>query len=299
MQDFSASVRGLLRWHTRHGRSDLPWRRRRTAYRTLVSEFMAQQTQVGRVVQKFNAFMARYPTVGALAAGPRAEVLRAWRGLGYNARAIRLHAAATMVMTLHRGRIPRDARALRALPGVGPYTAAAIRAFAYDLDDLPVDVNIGRVLHRAFFGLEHPPKASLAKLAALGLQHAGGGYRIASALMDLGAALCTARKPLCGRCPLRRGCAAAPVDALELDALRAARKRPAAIPFKETARHARGRIVDRLRALAPRERISLLDLHYELRDELAQRSLEQMRVLVDALQRDGLVLLQGEDVSLP
>lgn len=270
--------RALLRWHERNGRTDFPWRRRRSTYRTLVSEFMLQQTQVDRVIPKFAAFMQRFPTLAALAAATPGDVLREWKSLGYNARAIRLRAVAAAVMEKHGGRIPRDATQLRALPGVGEYTAAAIRAFAYDLDDVPVDVNIRRVLHRL---------GSRAR-RALGTS----GYALASALMDFGAQVCTARAPGCAQCPIKRHCEMGPI------AVPGARGK-GKMPFEETTRFARGRIIDRLRDLAPGERISLLDLHRDLRGVLPRHGVEKVRLLVDALDREGLLVAADGNVGLP
>lgn len=238
---------------------------------------MLQQTQVDRVIPRFEAFLRRFPTIAELAAASRGDVVRAWKGLGYNARAVRLHAAANAIVREHGGRIPRETEALRALPGVGAYTAAAIRAFAYDLDDLPVDVNVGRVLRRLGERAQR----------AIG----PGGYAIASAIMDLGAQVCTARSPGCTRCPVREQCAR------EIEAP-PARARGTAVPFTQTARYARGRIIDRLRELRPGEAISLLDLRRDLRAALPNRDDEVPR-LVERLHREGLLVLQDGTVSLP
>ncbi len=263
---------------------------------------MLQQTQVERVVPKFNAFVECFPTVRALAAASRGEVLRAWRGLGYNARAVRLHRVAEIVVAEHAARVPRATSALLALPGIGAYTAAAIRAFGYDLADAPLDVNLKRVVHRIFWGAEHPPRATSAELSkrALALVPRGRAHDWNSALMDFGAAICTARAPKCASCPVRGICAAAPLDASALErARRTRRSRRKAVPFARTSRYARGRIVDRLRDLPPGERISLLDLHRDLRDSLANRRIAEVRELVRALHAEGLVVLQDGSVCLP
>jgi A/G-specific adenine glycosylase len=168
----------LLEWYTENGR-DLPWRRTRDPYAILVSEVMLQQTQVARVVPRYLEWLERWPTVDALAAAPAADVIRAWQGLGYNRRGLALHRAARIVT--ERG-WPDD---LTELPGVGPYTAAAIGNFAFGRPVLPVDVNVGRVLERT--GLEFGPEA-------------------AQALFDLGATVCLARVPRCGLCPLAGEC---------------------------------------------------------------------------------------------
>jgi A/G-specific adenine glycosylase len=168
----------LLAWFAEHGR-DLPWRSTRDPYAILVSEVMLQQTQVSRVAPRWVEWLERWPTVEALAAAPAADVIRAWQGLGYNRRGLALHRAARIVA--ERG-WPDD---LTELPGVGPYTAAAIGNFAFGRPVLPVDVNVGRVLERT-----------------------GGAFgpEAAQALFDLGAAVCLARVPRCEICPLAESC---------------------------------------------------------------------------------------------
>jgi A/G-specific adenine glycosylase len=170
----------LLSWYRRNGR-DLPWRTTTDPYAVLVSEVMLQQTQVERVVPRYEAWLARWPTVEALAAAPAADVIVAWQGLGYNRRAINLHRAACHVA--ERG-WPDD---LTELPGVGPYTAAAVANFAFGHDVLPVDVNVARVRERTGEQFD---------------------ATCAQALFDLGATVCLARIPRCEICPLAGGCPA-------------------------------------------------------------------------------------------
>ena len=299
-----ALQRALLAWYAERGRSHLPWRRARSAYFTVVSEFMLQQTQVERVAQKFDAFIERFPSFEALARASVADVLRAWQGLGYNSRALRLRGLAENVVREHAGALPCDTSVLRKLPGVGAYTAAAIRAFAFDLDDAPVDTNVRRILHRYAYGAEYPSRASMVELDTLArdVMSRGNAHDWNSALMDLGASICTARNPQCRMCPLAATCVAAPLDSQRLDAARRAnvkaKTREAALPFERTRRYARGRIVDRLRALPPGQAISLLDLHYELRSLLLERTLDDLGALIVALERDGLVERSGERVAL-
>jgi len=168
----------LVAWFGEHGR-DLPWRRTRDPYAILVSEVMLQQTQVERVVPRYLDWLERWPSSEALAAASPAEVIRAWQGLGYNRRGLNLHRAAQRIAA--KG-WPDD---LTELPGVGPYTAAAIGNFALGRDVLPVDTNVSRVQERT--GHRFSPAA-------------------AQALMDLGATVCLARVPRCGICPLAGGC---------------------------------------------------------------------------------------------
>ncbi|HEV7179555.1 MAG TPA: hypothetical protein VGN11_06770 [Candidatus Baltobacteraceae bacterium] len=294
----------LLQWYARNGRSHLPWRTRRDAYYTVVSEYMLQQTQVDRVLPKFEAFIVRYPDVRALARASTAGVIRIWQGLGYNSRAVRLLDFARAVVEKHGGEIPSETEALRSLPGVGPYTAAAVRAFGFNLDDAAMDTNVRRIVHRVCFGVEVPPKASLPQLDAKAreLVPAGMGHDWNSAVMDLGATICTARAPKCLVCPLRTCCAAAPLDSATLDRLRRAHSKPPspqnAVPFVQTTRYLRGRIVERLRALPAGARISLLDLHRDLAPVLPDRSFDDVTKVADALERDGLIARDGETVAL-
>ncbi len=201
----------LLAWYDRHGRT-LPWRARAPMvadpYAVWLSEIMLQQTTVVTVIPYFTAFMARWPSVHALAAAQLDDVLVAWAGLGYYARARNLHACAVVVSEQYGGQFPRDEATLRTLPGVGVYTAAAIRAIAYGERAVVVDGNVERVMAR-LHAVTEPLPAVKPQLARLADSHAPesrcGDY--SQALMDLGATLCTPRKPACGLCPWRRACA--------------------------------------------------------------------------------------------
>jgi len=265
---------------------------------------MLQQTQVDRVLPKYTAFVESFPTVAALAGASTADVLREWKGLGYNSRAVRLKAIAQMVCTKLAGNVPHEREALLALLGVGAYTASAVRAFAFDEDDLAADTNVRRVTHRTLYGIEFPAKADASGLDASGvaLLPRGRGHDWNSALMDLGATVCTARAPKCSICPIRHSCKAAPVDPAQLEMLRskfASKRSPQeAIPFVQTTRFARGRIVDRLRELAPGSGISLLDLHRDLRAVLPPKALAGMEKTLSALERDGIVRREGESFAL-
>lgn len=294
----------LLAWYERSGRAHLPWRVARDPYFTIVSEVMLAQTQVDRVVGKFSAFIAAYPTIGALAGAKTSDVVRLWQGLGYNSRAVRLVELARIIVRDFDGSIPRDEGVLRSLPGVGPYTVAAVRAFGFDEDVAAIDTNVRRIVTRLFFGIEYPPKATPAEIetTARSVVPPGAGHDWNSAMMDLGSGVCTARAPDCPSCPMQAVCAAAPVDASELSELRKrhAKSKPpqSAIPFRQTTRFARGRIVDRLRRLRPGRGISLLDLHRDLRAALPERSVENLAAIVNALETDGLLSRRGETVSL-
>jgi A/G-specific adenine glycosylase len=202
----------LLAWYDRHRRV-LPWRvprgERPDPYRVWLSEIMLQQTTVRVVVPYYSRFLVRWNDARTLAAAPLAEVLKAWAGLGYYARARNLHACAQAVVERHGGRFPASEADLRALPGIGDYTAAAIAAIAFDAPASPVDGNIERVVARLFAVTDPLPgaKAELRRLArALTPRVRAGDF--AQAMMDLGATICTPRKPACALCPWNDCCAA-------------------------------------------------------------------------------------------
>jgi A/G-specific adenine glycosylase len=200
--------RRLLRWFRRHGR-DLPWRRTRDPYHVLVSEFMLQQTQVSRVQEYYQRFLARYPTVDALAVAPAAVVRETWEGLGYYRRAENLHRLAQHVVREHAGVIPADPELLLRLPGVGRYTAGAVASFAYERATPAVDTNVARVLRRVFhprLGRPGAERRLWATAAAIVPRRGKTAWAFNQAIMELGALVCTARVARCGECPVRVVC---------------------------------------------------------------------------------------------
>ena len=202
----------LLRWYDAHAR-DLPWRSPgATPWSVMVSEFMLQQTPVARVLPVHRAWLARWPTPSALAAEPAGEAIRMWGRLGYPRRALRLHQAATLLVSRHGGRVPPGVDALRALPGVGDYTAAAVAVFGFGHRHPVLDTNVRRVLARWFDGVEHPASTSPTRIeresAAARLPTDDGEAATWSvALMELGALVCTANRPRCDDCPVAGRCA--------------------------------------------------------------------------------------------
>jgi len=200
----TAYQEGVLTWGGRTYR-DLPWRRSRDPWAILVSELMLQQTQVARVVPRWTAFLVRFPTASACAAAPVGDVVRAWAGLGYNRRAVNLHRAATTVVDRHGGSLPNDMDALLGLPGVGPYTARAIQAFAFGVDVGLVETNGARLLARAVAGT--PLTAAEAQTRADALVPPGRGWEWNQAVMDLGSMVCRRRAPGCADCPVAGSCA--------------------------------------------------------------------------------------------
>lgn len=200
----------VIAWYRQNGR-DLPWRRRGfSAWGTLVSEVMLQQTPVSRVLPKLDEWLRRWPSPADLAAASPAEAVRVWDRLGYPRRALALHACATAITSEHGGVVPRDVDALLRLPGVGDYTARAVAVFAYRDRHPVVDTNIRRVIARMVVGEAEPGPPSrrdLAVMAALLPEDSGAAHDFTAGMMELGALVCVARTPRCGSCPLAAACA--------------------------------------------------------------------------------------------
>lgn len=288
--------RALLDWYADHGR-DLPWRRFSNPYRVLVSECMLQQTQVDRVIPKYHAFLEQFPDVESLARATKGDVLRAWSGLGYNSRALRLQQFAQAVMERFSGEIPADIPTLRSLPGIGPYTAGAIRTFGHGLPSAFVDVNIARILQRVFLGADGlaetlSPRQTEELAAALAPEDVRANpYH--QALMDVGATLCKARDVHCDACPLRTLCRARPTfeaEPLHLAEHRKKTRRPKE-PFVLSLRFLRGRIIHLLRehpeGLTERILFTMLQ-------NLGVPNLERLFSTLVSLEEEGLLHRQGD-----
>lgn len=250
-----APVAGLVERDGRHARliewweaerRDLPWRRTREPWLVLVSEVMLQQTQVERVLPYFETFAERWPTPERCSAAELADVLAAWQGLGYPRRARNLWRTATIITEHHDSQVPADLDDLLALPGVGPYTARAVQAFAFGIDTGVVDTNVGRILARWMGRRLSPTKA---QHIADELVPAGESWAWNQAMMDLGAQVCTKRDPSCGRCPVHPWCAwGSMVVGLEPSGQPDPADRSAGVstrqaPFEGSDRQARGRLL--------------------------------------------------------
>jgi A/G-specific adenine glycosylase len=234
----------ILAWYDANGRR-LPFRATKDPYAVLVSEVMAQQTQIARVADAWARFITAFPTIRALADATPADVLRAWRGLGYNRRALNLWRAARIVVEEHGGELPRDAALLERLPGIGPYTARAVAAIAFGQRVGAVDTNVHRVIARAIGGSRDAFTAGQLQQIADGSVPADRPADWTHALMDVGAAFCRGSAPACDRCPAVAYCAFAAARGAGEVARPATRQ--AARPFSASSRWLRGRILDRLR----------------------------------------------------
>jgi A/G-specific adenine glycosylase len=246
----------LLAWYRANGR-DLPWRHTHDPYAILVSEVMLQQTQVSRVLPRYLAWLERWPTAESLAVSPVADVIQAWDGLGYNRRAVNLHRCAAVVA--ERGGFPRDPEELQKLPGIGPYTAAAVACFAFGAQVAAPDTNARRVLGRAFGDPDLVPPQ-------------GSAYEWNQALFDLGREVCIARRPRCTICPLADGCPSRGTTF-------APTRRQSA--FEGSFRQRRSRLLKRLSA------------------EGSLPVAEVDREALNALVSDGLAAVRGEAAGLP
>lgn len=293
----SAVQAGLLAWwHA--SRRDLPWRHTRDPYRVMVSEIMLQQTQVDRVIPYYHRWFEAFPTVQDLAAAPTADVIRLWAGLGYNRRAVNMQRTAQAVAE-RGGEFPSTIEELLELPGIGPYTAGAIACFAFEQDVPFIDTNMRRVLHRLFIGVDVPnpavPDKEIIARAAEVLPR-GNGWNWNQGLIEFGALQCTARKPLCVVCPLQSECNAYPDIQGAIAQHGKIPRRGKQVPFEQTNRYFRGRVVDALRTHRD-QGIPLFDLGPMLRPAFREDDVPWLLEIVQGLERDGLAIIAEEEAS--
>jgi A/G-specific adenine glycosylase len=274
----------LLAWFEEH-RRDLPWRRTRDPWAVLVSEVMLQQTQAARVIPKWHAFLERFPDPATCAAAPAGDVIEAWAGLGYNRRGLALHRCAQAVVAEHGGRLPDDLTALLALPGIGPYTARAVLAFAFEQDVAVLDTHVARLVARQA-GRRFTAKE--AQAAADALVPVGEGWAWNQAVLDLGAMVCRSRSPRCDECPVSSTCAWRG-DGSDPAVGSAGVSTPQS-RFEGSDRQGRGRLVDALR-LGPVVDVATAS---GWPDDPARAA----RV-AETLVADGLAVRVGEELRLP
>jgi A/G-specific adenine glycosylase len=302
IEDLGQVRRALLRWHREHGLR-APWRESGDPYEVLLAAVMAQQTQMSRVMPMYERFLIAFPTVEALASASVADVIRAWAGMGYNQRALRLHRAARRIA---RDGWPREAADLAQIEGIGPFTAAIVASFAFGRPAACVDTNVRRVLGRL---------AGDERISATALQHLADAVLARSeparwnqALMDYGARVCTPR-PKCDACVVSRWCAwrrnedARPLMVAEERPVYVGRAPKPTEPYTASRRYARGRLLDVLRSLPHGGTLSLDGLAARMSDGGAGAPAHDVGELVDGLVRDGLAAWHDRDgvreVSLP
>jgi A/G-specific adenine glycosylase len=278
--------KNILAWYRKNQRS-LQWRTTTDPYQILVSEVMLQQTQVARVQEKLPAFLRMFPTLGRLASATTAEVVRAWSGLGYNNRSLRLRDLARIVINEYDGVIPSEPATLLQLPGIGPYTAHALACFAYGKRVPLVDTNVRRVFSRLFWKMRNTAQTkdevALWKKASEILPV--NAYMWNQAIMDLGAVLCTASSPLCALCPVAEQCRSQNVKRPRTD------RRASAEPkyHGQPRRIWRGIIVQKLRTLREKQVIPLHTLGKAVRPGFHRRELVWLEGIIEQLYKDGIV----------
>lgn len=283
-------TKALFSWYNTNQRAHLPWRQTRNPYYILVSEVMLQQTQVERVIIKYHEFLTAFPTTKALASAKTSDIIKTWKGLGYNRRALFLQKTAIAVETDFGGVFPQDIATLKTLPGVGDYTARAILSFAFEQLVPMMDTNHRRFYQRVFFGLEaHKDKELLAYAETILPKRKA--YDWNQALMDFGSLVCTTRNPKCEDCPLIQYCAAYP-EILSVDFSQKKVKKKKTIPFKETDRFIRGRVIDYLREHDRGEYLTIRELFDHVTDERFAR-------VAQKLEKDGLIKRQKDVMLLP
>jgi A/G-specific adenine glycosylase len=280
----------VLRWYRQNGRT-LPWRCEQDPYRVLVSEVMLQQTQVSRVLEKYPPFLKQFPTLRTLARAERSSVIRAWQGMGYNNRAVRLHLLAQTVVNSYGGLLPRTGEDLILLPGIGRYTACAILSSVFHMPVPVVDVNVHRFFSRLFWPMRTLTEMHSARtVESYALRHLPErrAYDWNQALMDLGATVCTARAPRCTVCPVAKLCRS-----------RTGMKRVAVVQKKQEPslygtpdRIYRGRIVECLRGLKDGRTLALETLGIHILPRFSGRNRPWLLKLLNKLERDGLVRLR-------
>jgi A/G-specific adenine glycosylase len=274
----------------------MPWRGEKKPYRVLLSEIMLQQTQANRVMEKYPKFLKRFPDFAALARARTSSVIRAWTGMGYNSRAVRLQLLARTLLRESRGKLPENIDRLQSLPGIGKYTAHALACFAFKKNVPVVDTNVTRVLNRVY--PLQAKKCDIWKLAERALP-GRNAYHWNQALMDLGSTICTSSTPKCSVCPLVRLCPSS------FRVNRSHRSPRLSEPSRDGLpnRIYRGRIVDVLRRASPKHYVPLTKLGRQIKRTYSKRDAPWLVGLVNRLQKDGLVSLKqtktGLHASLP
>jgi A/G-specific adenine glycosylase len=292
--------RRILQWYRRNGRAFL-WRRTDDPYTILVSEIMLQQTQAARVEEKLPAFLKEFPTLKRLARSTKGDVLRAWRGMGYNNRAVRLRDLARSVLEQHQGRLPEEPELLDRLPGIGRYTAHAIACFAFRKRVPVVDVNILRLFSRLFWRMkDHSERKNLDEVWELaGRIVPDDAWSWNQSVMELGSTICTAAKPDCARCPVKEFCASVHLEKERPARAIGSRREKPEPSYKGIPRRLwRGRMVEALRNVREGRSISLDDLGKAIKPDFSAHEADWLTELVNRLAEDGVVRTAGSPGKL-
>lgn len=293
--------RDLVRWYKLAGRT-LPWRQTHDPYAIVVSEVMLQQTQVSRGLPKFIAWMKQFPTLETLAQAPLAEVLAAWQGLGYNRRAKYLWLLAQKVVKEYNGQFPKTKEEVLELPGVGPHTAGAIMSFAFGATEPIYDTNALRVVGRVFKGYLKLPSLDQKQWATLMQETVPTQkniYAFNQALMDLGALVCTAKKPTCSACPLSSICSSYPtILSASSQQLRLTKPVKETLYFGQPRRIWRGKILRTLHAQAPNG-LTLQQLGKHIQTDFTSTRIPWLKSVVKLLEQEGMLQIRENRILLP
>lgn len=291
----------LLSWYRVEGRS-LPWRTTRDPYAIVVSELMLQQTQVSRVLPKYAAWMKKFPTLKLLASAPLREVLFFWQGLGYNRRAKYLWLMAQQVMEKHQGTFPKHKSDILLLPGIGPHTAGAVMSFAFGQQEAIFDTNAVRVVGRVLHGYKTLPQLSSKQIVDLlnaALPTKTQVYQFNQAVMDLGAMICTAKKPTCERCPLQSVCRSYPdILTAQPAQLRLTKKPKETLYFGQPRRIWRGKILRYLHTTSAAS-VTLAELGSAIQPDFHPSRLPWLSSIVQLLAKEGMVCMKANRITLP
>lgn len=281
----------LLAWFKKEARN-LPWRQTHDPYRIWISEIMLQQTQVDRVIPKFEAFLGAFPTVQDLARAPQSKVVKHWQGLGYNRRALYVHAAAKKITNELGGVFPKTTEELQTLPGIGPYTAGAIASFAFHAKEPIVDTNVERVIGRIFIGFRNmakTPKKQYWELMTSLLPSQKNIWSTNQALMDFGAICCTAKNPDCEHCPFQKKCASYPdITSATRQELQYKKQTKEKQYYGKPRRIWRGKILAFLHT-QPKGSATIHAIGKAIQQDYSQERSAWLRGVVRVLQKDGFV----------
>lgn len=289
----------LTAWYKQSGRS-LPWRETNNPYAILVSELMLQQTQVDRVIPKYESWMKRFPTIEVVSRARTKTILSYWQGLGYNRRALYIQKIAKIITQQHNGIFPKTKEELLLLPGIGPYTAGAILSFAYHKKEPIVDTNVERVVGRICIGYEKLGSLSSEEMwesVTSLLPEKEQVYTFNQALMDFGALVCTATAPQCNTCPMQKICLSYPrIKKASTQELRYKKKSNEKQYFGKPRRIWRGKILSYIHR---KKSATITDIGNAIQDDFSSDRIPWLEEVIATLEKDGLIKREKNNVTLP